>query len=154
MEFFRPAEAKKFKFVSGSEMRSLGASGAEPPKGFMSPAGWKVLKAYYQGKKADAVVEEKKADAVVEEKKAPVAAAPKVEAPKVEAPKVEAPKTEAPKVEAPKTEAPKVEAPKAETPKVEEKKEEKAEESSNWAYYGVAVAVAAVGAFAYFKNKN
>lgn len=135
MEFFRPAEAKKFKFVSGSEMRSLGASGAEPPKGFMSPAGWKVLKAYYQGKKADAVVEEKKA---------PVAAAPKVEAPKVEAPKVEAPKTEAPKVEAPK----------AETPKVEEKKEEKAEESSNWAYYGVAVAVAAVGAFAYFKNKN
>ena len=150
MEFFRPAEAKKFKFVSGSEMRSLGASGAEPPKGFMSPAGWKVLKAYYQGKKADAVVEEKKA---------PVAAAPKVEAPKVEAPKVEAPKVEAPKVEAPKTEAPKpeapkVEAPKAETPKVEEKKEEKAEESSNWAYYGVAVAVAAVGAFAYFKNKN
>merc|ERR1712086_883825 len=107
-------------------MRSLGASGAEPPKGFMSPAGWKVLKAYYQ------------------DKKAAVAAAPKVEAPKVEAPKVEAPKTEAPKVEAPK----------AETPKVEEKKEEKAEESSNWAYYGVAVAVAAVGAFAYFKNKN
>jgi len=134
MEFFRPAEAKKFKFVSGSEMRSLGASGAEPPKGFMSPAGWKVLKAYYQGKKADAVVEEKKA---------PVAA-----------PKVEAPKVEAPKVEAPKTEAPKVEAPKAETPKVEEKKEEKAEESSNWAYYGVAVAAIAVGAFAYFKNKN
>ena len=90
MEFFRPAEAKKFKFVSGSEMRSLGASGAEPPKGFMSPAGWKVLKAYYQGKKVDAVVEEKKVDAIVEEKKAPVAA-PKVEAPKVEAPKVEAP---------------------------------------------------------------
>jgi len=140
MEFFRPAEAKKFKFVSGSEMRSLGASGAEPPKGFMSPAGWKVLKAYYQGKKTGDVVEEKKA---------PVAA------PKVEAPKVEAPKVEAPKVEAPKTEAPKVEAPKAETPKVEEKKEEKAEESSsNWAYYGLAVAAVAVGAFAYFKNKN
>jgi hypothetical protein len=125
MEFFRPAEAKKFKFVSGSEMRSLGAAGAEPPKGFMSPAGWKVLKAYYQGKKdavAVAVVEPK-----VEEKKAPVAVA---------------------------VVAPKVEAPKAETPKVEEKKEEKAEESSNWAYYGVAVATVAVGAFAYFKNKN
>jgi hypothetical protein len=75
MEFFRPAEARKFKFVSGSEMRSLGASGAEPPKGFMSPAGWKVLKAYYQGKKVVVTA--------VEEKKAPVAVA--AVAPKFEA---------------------------------------------------------------------
>ena len=29
-------------------MRKLGAEGAEQPKGFMSPAGWKVLQEYYQ----------------------------------------------------------------------------------------------------------
>ena len=50
MEFFNPKapNAKDFKFVSGSEMRKLGAEGAEQPKGFMSPAGWKVLQEYYQ----------------------------------------------------------------------------------------------------------
>ena len=48
MELFRPAEKEKNKFVSGSEMRRLAAVGETPPKGFMSPDGWKVLKAYYQ----------------------------------------------------------------------------------------------------------
>jgi 3'-phosphoadenosine 5'-phosphosulfate synthase len=51
MEFFNPTapNAKDFKFVSGSEMRKLGAAGAAQPEGFMSPAGWKVLQEYYGG---------------------------------------------------------------------------------------------------------
>lgn len=63
MEFFRPAEKEKFKFVSGSEMRRLAAAGETPPKGFMSPDGWEVLKAYYQSLSAaptKASVEEEK----------------------------------------------------------------------------------------------
>jgi len=52
MEFFNPKapNAKDFKFVSGSEMRKLGAAQEDCPKGFMSPAGWKVLKEYYSSK--------------------------------------------------------------------------------------------------------
>jgi 3'-phosphoadenosine 5'-phosphosulfate synthase len=51
MEFFDPKRAKEFKFVSGSEMRKLGRDQEDPPKGFMSPAGWEVLKGYYASEK-------------------------------------------------------------------------------------------------------
>jgi len=63
MEFFNPKapNAKDFKFVSGSEMRKLGAEGAEQPKGFMSEAGWKVLQAYYQKEAGVKPAEEVKA---------------------------------------------------------------------------------------------
>ena len=30
-------------------MRQMARDGETPPPGFMSPAGWEVLKAYYQG---------------------------------------------------------------------------------------------------------
>lgn len=52
MEFFNPAapNAKDFVFISGTKMRQLGAEQAELPKGFMSPAGWTVLKQYYASK--------------------------------------------------------------------------------------------------------
>jgi len=59
MEFFRPAEKEKFKFVSGSEMRRLAAAGETPPTGFMSPDGWAVLKEYYQSIATPAPVEAK-----------------------------------------------------------------------------------------------
>jgi len=54
MEFFSPShpDAKSFKFVSGSEMRKYAADNVEPPKGFMSPAGWKVLKEHYAAEAA------------------------------------------------------------------------------------------------------
>lgn len=49
MEFFGgPGCVKEdFEFISGSRMRQMAKDGIEPPKGFMSPAGWKVLSAYY-----------------------------------------------------------------------------------------------------------
>jgi hypothetical protein len=72
MEFFNPrnaTDAKDFKFVMPSEIRKLGAEGAELPKGFMSPAGWKVLQEYYR-KEAGF----KPAEAAPVAKPAPVAA--------------------------------------------------------------------------------
>lgn len=50
MAFFNPATAKKgeFDFISGSRMRQMAKDGENPPDGFMSPAGWEVLKKYYQ----------------------------------------------------------------------------------------------------------
>jgi 3'-phosphoadenosine 5'-phosphosulfate synthase len=47
MEFKQDNEPNKWKFVSGSEMRRIAAANEEPPMGFMSPAGWKVLCEYY-----------------------------------------------------------------------------------------------------------
>jgi len=52
MDWFNPKEKEDFLFVSGSEMRRLGAAGEEPPKGFMSEAGWKVLKEYFAEERA------------------------------------------------------------------------------------------------------
>ena len=51
MEFFGgPGCIKEnFDFISGSRMRQMARDGETPPQGFMSPAGWEVLKAYYQG---------------------------------------------------------------------------------------------------------
>ena len=50
MEFFGgPGCIKEnFDFISGSRMRQMAKDGETPPPGFMSPAGWEVLKAYYQ----------------------------------------------------------------------------------------------------------
>ena len=50
MEFFGgPGCVKEdFEFISGSRMRQMAKDGENPPAGFMSPAGWEVLKAYYQ----------------------------------------------------------------------------------------------------------
>ena len=49
MEFFGgPGCVKEnFDFISGSKMRLMARDGETPPPGFMSPAGWEVLKAYY-----------------------------------------------------------------------------------------------------------
>lgn len=53
MEFFDPKSSNKddFDFISGSRMRSMAKNNEEPPAGFMSPAGWAVLKEYYQNLK-------------------------------------------------------------------------------------------------------
>lgn len=49
MEFFGgPGCVKEnFEFISGSRMRAMAKAGETPPPGFMSPAGWEVLVAYY-----------------------------------------------------------------------------------------------------------
>ena len=49
MEFFGGPGCNKadFDFISGSKMRQMARDGETPPPGFMSPAGWEVLKAYY-----------------------------------------------------------------------------------------------------------
>lgn len=50
MEFFGgPGCVKEdFEFISGSRMRQMARDGVEPPQGFMSPGGWKVLAEYYK----------------------------------------------------------------------------------------------------------
>lgn len=50
MDFFQPGVSKgeDFDFISGSRMRQLAKDGEEPPAGFMSPGGWKVLSSYYK----------------------------------------------------------------------------------------------------------
>ena len=50
MEFFGGpgCDKSQFEFISGSRMRQMAKDGETPPPGFMSPAGWEVLKAYYQ----------------------------------------------------------------------------------------------------------
>ena len=50
MEFFNPQASNKadFEFISGSRMRQMAKDGETPPPGFMSPAGWEVLAAYYR----------------------------------------------------------------------------------------------------------
>lgn len=49
MEFFGGPGCNKedFEFISGSRMRQMAKDGQNPPDGFMSPEGWKVLVAYY-----------------------------------------------------------------------------------------------------------
>ena len=49
MEFFGGPGCNKadFEFISGSRMRQMARDGENPPPGFMSPAGWEVLKEYY-----------------------------------------------------------------------------------------------------------
>lgn len=47
MTFFNPAKKEEFDFISGSRMRQLARDGQEPPEGFMSPTGWKILAEYY-----------------------------------------------------------------------------------------------------------
>ncbi|XP_062109474.1 ATP sulfurylase 2-like [Humulus lupulus] len=50
MAFFDPSRANKneFLFISGTKMRNYAKTGENPPEGFMSSGGWKVLVNYYQ----------------------------------------------------------------------------------------------------------
>ena len=48
MDFFDPANAKDYDFISGTRMRGLARSGELPPAGFMCPSGWDVLASYYK----------------------------------------------------------------------------------------------------------
>ena len=48
MAFFEPERKEEFEFISGTKMRALARSGADPPNGFMAPKAWKVLSQYYQ----------------------------------------------------------------------------------------------------------
>ena len=50
MDFFDPAQADKFQFISGSKMRKFARDGEEPPSGFMCPSGWKIVSEFYQNK--------------------------------------------------------------------------------------------------------
>ncbi|CAA2976330.1 ATP sulfurylase 1, chloroplastic-like, partial [Olea europaea subsp. europaea] len=47
MAFFDPSRPQDFLFISGTKMRTLAKKGENPPDGFMSPGGWKVLVDYY-----------------------------------------------------------------------------------------------------------
>eukprot|EP00043_Microstomoeca_roanoka_P009946 m.94797 g.94797 ORF g.94797 m.94797 type:complete len:610 (+) comp14741_c0_seq1:137-1966(+) len=48
MDFFDPANAADYDFISGSRMRKLAREGQSPPDGFMCPSGWEVLSTYYR----------------------------------------------------------------------------------------------------------
>ena len=50
MEFYDPERHDEFEFISGTKMRRLAAEGENPPDGFMAPAAWDVLKAYYENR--------------------------------------------------------------------------------------------------------
>ena len=50
MDFYDPEKKDDFLFISGTKMRALARSGETPPDGFMAPAAWKILVAYYQQK--------------------------------------------------------------------------------------------------------
>lgn len=48
MAFFEPQRKDDFDFISGTKMRTLAKTGANPPDGFMEPEAWKILATYYQ----------------------------------------------------------------------------------------------------------
>lgn len=48
MAFFEPHRKDDFDFISGTKMRTLAKTGANPPDGFMEPEAWKILATYYQ----------------------------------------------------------------------------------------------------------
>uniref|UniRef100_T1PL68 Adenylylsulfate kinase n=1 Tax=Musca domestica TaxID=7370 RepID=T1PL68_MUSDO len=48
MAFFEPKRKEEFEFISGTKMRTLAKTGANPPDGFMEPKAWKILAEYYQ----------------------------------------------------------------------------------------------------------
>ncbi|KAI5717328.1 hypothetical protein M8J77_003903 [Diaphorina citri] len=47
MEFFDPARASEFAFISGTKMRNYARSGETPPPGFMAPDAWNILAEFY-----------------------------------------------------------------------------------------------------------
>lgn len=49
MSFFDEKRQGDFLKISGTEMRRLARTGEQPPDGFMAPAAWEVLAAYYKG---------------------------------------------------------------------------------------------------------
>lgn len=52
MDFFDPARADEFLFISGTKMRGFARDGELPPDGFMAPSAWKVLAEFYAGKRS------------------------------------------------------------------------------------------------------
>ncbi|XP_030372432.1 bifunctional 3'-phosphoadenosine 5'-phosphosulfate synthase isoform X2 [Scaptodrosophila lebanonensis] len=48
MDFFEPKRKDDFEFISGTKMRTLARTGANPPNGFMEPKAWQILASYYQ----------------------------------------------------------------------------------------------------------
>lgn len=53
MSFFDEKRQGDFLKISGTEMRRLARTGEQPPDGFMAPAAWEVLAAYYKGLQQD-----------------------------------------------------------------------------------------------------
>ena len=60
MAFYDPSQHDEFDFISGTRMRKIARSGEQPPEGFMVPAGWNVLAAYYQSLSAGSTDSAKK----------------------------------------------------------------------------------------------
>lgn len=47
MNYYDPARAAEFEFISGTKMRKFAREGVEPPEGFMAPTAWAVMREYY-----------------------------------------------------------------------------------------------------------
>ncbi|CAK9300525.1 unnamed protein product [Gordionus sp. m RMFG-2023] len=47
MAFYDTERATDFEFISGTKMRHLARTGAQPPQGFMVPKAWQILADYY-----------------------------------------------------------------------------------------------------------
>merc|ERR1712166_397177 len=156
MDWFNPAEKDDFLFVSGTEMRKLGAAQKEAPKGFMSPAGWKVLQDYYkkeagissaelahQGLEAPKFVPAKVVQAKTSVQTSKCEAAPAKHEIKME-------NTDAKVKHTPAFVAEKKE--EAAVAKKEETAKAEPEDGTNWALIGLGAA--AIGAAAYFFMKH
>uniref|UniRef100_A0A7N9AQR3 3'-phosphoadenosine 5'-phosphosulfate synthase 2a n=1 Tax=Mastacembelus armatus TaxID=205130 RepID=A0A7N9AQR3_9TELE len=53
MDFYDKERHAEFEFISGTKMRNLARSGANPPDGFMALKAWKVLVQYYTSLQKD-----------------------------------------------------------------------------------------------------
>ena len=51
MDYFNPADASNFEFISGTRMRQLARDGQMPPDGFMVESAWTILANYYKNLK-------------------------------------------------------------------------------------------------------
>lgn len=54
MDFFDPAKAEDFTFISGTKMRKFARTGVAPPDGFMCPSGWKIVSEFYLNRAKEA----------------------------------------------------------------------------------------------------
>ena len=48
MDYFNPAKASDYEFISGTKMRHLARTGEQPPSGFMVDKAWNILADYYK----------------------------------------------------------------------------------------------------------
>lgn len=48
MDFFDSTQKDRYEFISGTKMRNLAKNKQDPPDGFMSKKGWKVLADFYR----------------------------------------------------------------------------------------------------------